>query len=628
MTQPTPDTVSLTINGLPVVAPKGMLLVEAAKLVGLNIPIFCYHPKLKPVGACRMCLVQIEKLPRLQTACTTPVAADMIVHTASTDVVAAQNGVLELMLANHPLDCPICDKGGECPLQDNTFAYGPGSSRFTEEKRHKEKAFPLGERIVLDRERCIMCYRCVRFHQEIPGDEALAAVPRGAESEIATLDGEPYDSIFSGNTIELCPVGALTSRQYRFKARPWDLVRTPSVCNGCAVGCNVEVHSRTETVLRLVSRDNPAVDDGWLCDRGRFGSLPTPQSGRPTQPMLRQRDGLLSPVSWDQALGEAAEILGGDGGVVASADLSNEAFWLLQRLSPRLRSGLWPPAEGAWPVQGALANLPRCKSIVLVGLDAWHELPVLALWIRKAVQAGAKLVVLGQRNGLWRNTAHWLQGDPMSLVGPLIEALHNDDSGGSSAIATAAQALRGVQPAALLAHPSLVPNGRALLDELATALGVAGGTGMLGAPALGANGRGAQEFAPDLVNMEVDRVLGSNGLLVIGDPPWPTIPATRLVLATAQPVPEDPRIDIVLPMAHAYERQATLTNLEGRVQRQEGGAAPLPHARADWGIIAGLAQRLGSASGADNLELIRSLMAEEYPSHAAALSEEVLGARV
>src|SRR5947208_1799549 len=198
--------------------------------------IFCYHPKLKPVGACRMCLVQIEKLPRLQTACTTPVAADMIVHTNTPDVIAAQNGVIELLLANHPLDCPICDKGGECPLQDNTFRYGPGASRFTEEKRHKEKALPLGPNIVLDRERCIMCYRCVRFHQELPGDEALAAVDRGAESEIATLDGEPYDSLFAGNTIELCPVGAMTSRQYRFKARPVDLVRTTSICSGCAVG--------------------------------------------------------------------------------------------------------------------------------------------------------------------------------------------------------------------------------------------------------------------------------------------------------------------------------------------------------------------------------------------------------
>src|SRR5947199_2547775 len=247
-------------------------------------------------------------MPRLQTACTTPVADGMVASSDGTEAIAAQNGVLELLLANHPLDCPICDKGGECPLQDNTFKYGPGASRFTEEKRHKEKAYPLGERIVLDRERGIMCYRCVRFHQEIAGDEALAAVQRGADSEIATLDGEPYESIFAGNTIELCPVGALTSRQYRFKARPWDLVRTPSICSGCAVGCNIEVHSRTETVLRLVSRQNKAVDDGWLCDRGRFETLPTAPQTRPTRPMVRH-EGTLVPTTWETALGRAAELL-------------------------------------------------------------------------------------------------------------------------------------------------------------------------------------------------------------------------------------------------------------------------------------------------------------------------------
>src|SRR5262249_44480289 len=310
--------VTLTINGQTIEAPKGTLLVEAAKLINLEIPIFCYHPKLKPVGACRMCLVQIEKLPRLQTACTTPVAADMVVHTNTPDVIAAQNGVIELLLANHPLDCPICDKGGECPLQDNTFGYGRGESRFTEAKRHKEKAFPLGPEIVLDRERCIMCYRCVRFHQEIPGDEALAAVDRGADSEIATLNDEPYTSLFAGNTIELCPVGALTSRRYRFKARPWDLVRTASVCSGCAVGCNVDVNSRSETVLRLTSRRNPAVDDGWLCDRGRFETLPAPPEVRATRPMVRRGD-TLEVTTWNEALGRAVEMLGSSGGVLASA---------------------------------------------------------------------------------------------------------------------------------------------------------------------------------------------------------------------------------------------------------------------------------------------------------------------
>jgi NADH-quinone oxidoreductase subunit G len=606
---PPSDTLKLTIDGKEVHAPKGMLLIEAAKLVGIDIPLFCYEPRLKPVGACRMCLVQIEKLPRLQTACTTPIGADMVVHTKTPEVIAAQNGVLELLLANHPLDCPICDKGGECPLQDNTFVYGPGASRFTEEKRHKEKAFPLGDRIILDRERCIMCYRCVRFHQEIPGDEALAAVERGADSEIATLDGEPYNSVFAGNTIELCPVGALTSKQYRFKARPWDLVRTPSVCNGCAVGCNVEVHSRTETVLRLVSRQNTTIDDGWLCDRGRFETVPVSREWRPTRPAVR-RNGAFVDVDWDEALAATSELLGGSGGVLASQGLSNEAFWLLQQLSARLPGALWPAAAEAWPVQGRIENLARCKSIVLVGLDAWTDLPVLALWIRKAVLGGAKLTVLGDRNGLWRNTTTWLRGDPISHLGEV----------------------KGEGPAALLVHPSLVGVGRAQLEALANEIGASADTGLVGAPLLGANGRGALELAPNVARGSSDQVLTSKALLFIGDEPWAELRAgsfARLALVTSQPVPEDPRIDVVLPMAHPYERQASIINLEGRLQHQEGGASPPTHARTDWAIVAELAARLGvAAPGSDDIEVIRARIAGEHPAYADIVREEALVARV
>jgi NADH-quinone oxidoreductase subunit G len=607
------ETVKLTIDGIDVEAPKGMLLIEAAKLVGNEIPVFCYEERLKPVGACRMCLVQIEKLPRLQTACTTPVAADMVVHTLTDDVKSAQNGVLELLLANHPLDCPICDKGGECPLQDNTFRYGPGASRFTEEKRHKEKAFPLGPQIVLDRERCIMCYRCVRFHQEIPGDEALAAVERGADSEIATLHGEPYTSMFAGNTIELCPVGALTSRAYRFKARPWDLVRTPSVCSGCAVGCNVEVHSRSETVLRLWSRRNRAVDDGWLCDRGRFDTLPTPAECRPLRPMVRRGE-RLEPTTWDEALARAAELLGNAAGVLASQRLSNEAFWILQRLGPRLPGALWPPAGEAWPVEGKIENLLRCKSIVLVGLDAWEDLPVLALWIRRAVLAGAKLTVLGDRNGLWRNTATWLKGDPLAHLAEV-------------------QTVEG--PAAVLAHPALIastPSAGQQLEELARRLGANGETGMVGAPLLGANGRGALELAPELATGDVDQVLTSKAILAIGDEDWSQLKVgsfARMVVATSRQMPDAEHVDVVLPLAHAYERQASLINLEGRIQHQEGGAAPPVHARTDWGLLAEIGIRLGmSMPGGDDLEAIRGRIVDEHPRLAEIVREEVLVARV
>jgi NADH dehydrogenase/NADH:ubiquinone oxidoreductase subunit G len=604
--QPPSDSVKLTIDGKELEAPKGTLLVEAARLIGLEIPVFCYESRLKPVGACRMCLVQIEKLPRLQTACTTPVAADMVVHTTTPEAVDAQRGVLELLLANHPLDCPICDKGGECPLQENTFHHGPGVSRFTEEKRHKEKAYPLGPEIVLDRERCIMCYRCVRFHQEIPGDEALAAVLRGAESEIATLDGEPYTSIFAGNTIELCPVGALTSRTYRFKARPWDLVRTASVCNGCAVGCNVEVHSRSESVLRLVSRRNAEVDDGWLCDRGRFDSLPAPAGQRPIRPMVRNGD-TLEPTTWDAALRQAAELLGSSGGVFSSTGLSNEAFWVLERLGPRLPGALWPIPGQAWPVEGKIKNLLRCKHIVLVGLDAWQELPVLALWIRRAVSNGAQLTVLGDANGLWSSTTTWLKGDPLSH---LAEVKQIDG------------------PAAVLAHPFVAATGRAQLEELATRLGATGDTGLVGAPLLGANGRGALEIAPHIAQGDVDQILTSKAILAIGDEPWTNLRVgsfANVVLATSGPFADVPQVAVVLPMTHAYERQASVCNLEGRIQHQEGGASPPDQARADWGIAAELAARLGVATAdACSLEQIRQNIADEHPTLAAVLREEVL----
>jgi hypothetical protein len=298
--------------------------------------------------------------------------------------------------------------------------------------------------------------------------------------------------------------------------------------------------------------------------------------------------------------------------VIASAGLSNEAFWLLQRLAPRVPAALWPPVGDAWPIAGTIENLSRCKSIVLVGLDVWNELPVLALWIRKAVQAGAKLIVLGDENGLWRDTATWLRGDPLSQIASIPDGLEG--------------------PAALLVHPSLVADGRSKLEALARTIGAAGESGMLGAPILGANGRGAQELAPDLIRSSPDRVLASSAVLAIGDEPWADVPTgsfSRLILATSQAVSDDPRVDVVLPMAHAYERQATMVNLEGRPQLQEGGAAPPPHARADWGIVAHIAQRLGvPGPSPDNLDVIRSFIADEHPWLADALRQEVLFARV
>src|SRR5204863_7451613 len=267
-------TVKLTIDGVQVEVPKGTGLVEAALAAGIEIPVFCYEPRLgAPVGACRMCLCEITPgPPKPQAACTLQAADGMDVRTALTSAVAAeaQNATLEFILVNHPLDCPVCDKGGECPLQDLTFRYGPGNTRMTFPKRTFDKPIPISPLIALDRERCILCYRCTRFSELVAEDGQLVAVNRGSQTQIATFEDEPYRAPFSGNVIELCPVGALTSTTYRFEARPWEIQGVPSVCGLCPVGCNVNVTTREGKVKRILSRNHAEVDQGWLCDKGRF----------------------------------------------------------------------------------------------------------------------------------------------------------------------------------------------------------------------------------------------------------------------------------------------------------------------------------------------------------------------
>ncbi|MFN8516734.1 MAG: NADH-quinone oxidoreductase subunit NuoG [Thermomicrobiales bacterium] len=408
---PPPNTVTLTIDDKEVVVPKGTLLVEAAKSVGIDIPVFCYEPRLAPVGACRMCLVEIEKMPRLQTACTTPVGDGMVVRTSAEKSRAAQSDVLGMLLANHPLDCPVCDKGGECPLQDTTFNYGPGVSKFYEPKRTFPKPIPLSSLIALDRERCIMCYRCVRFQREVAGDEALTVIDRGSHSEIAVTEGRDFDSIYSGNTIELCPVGALTSIPFRFRARPWDLTKVPSVCDKCSVGCNLNVEYRNNQVLRLTAHANPPVDEGWLCDRGRFTYDYVNSRERLTRPLVR-RGVELVPASWDEALDtiarrfrETAQASGPNavGGVI-SARATNEEMYLFGKLFRSLGTTAldhWPRSEpvigpfGVDALHGSIEALDRIGTILLVGADPLNEQPVLNLRLRKAARRGARLIVVG-----------------------------------------------------------------------------------------------------------------------------------------------------------------------------------------------------------------------------------------
>ncbi|HWJ49931.1 MAG TPA: NADH-quinone oxidoreductase subunit NuoG [Solirubrobacteraceae bacterium] len=410
MPRPEPRTITFTIDGREVQAPENTMLVDAAKHGDVEIPVFCYEPKLgQPVGACRMCLVEIEGIPKLQTGCSTPVKDGMVVYTQTERVKTAQQSVVEFLLINHPLDCPVCDKGGECPLQDITFGWGGGISRFIEPKRHFVKPLELSPLIAIDRERCILCYRCVRFSQEISEDYQLVLLERGAHSYVATFDGHPYVAPFSGNIVELCPVGALTSRPYRFRARPWDIEGAGSICTLCPAQCNVTVTVRDERALRVLARQNDEVDDGWLCDKGRFAYQSFHVDERVTEPLVRD-GGELRPVSWERALTEAAAGLkraGANTAAIVGGGSTNEEGHLLSRL---LRDGLDSPhidsrRVGALPLdlhralgdpklQAKVSDLEFAHAVLVIAADPVNDAPILDLRLRKGIRRhGLKLAV-------------------------------------------------------------------------------------------------------------------------------------------------------------------------------------------------------------------------------------------
>ena len=414
MPRPRRNWITFSIDGREVQAPEGAMLVDAAKYGDVEIPVFCYEPKLgQPVGACRMCLVEIEGIPKLQTGCSTAVRDGMVVHTQTDRVHEAQRAVVEFLLINHPLDCPVCDKGGECPLQDITYGWGPGTSRFIEPKRHFKKPLELSPLVAIDRERCILCYRCVRFSQELSEDYQLILLERGAHSYVGTFDGHPYVAPFSGNIIELCPVGALTSRAYRFRARPWDIEGAGTVCTGCAAHCNVELTVRDDRVMRVLGRDHEGVDDGWLCDRGRFGYQHVHSDERIVEPLVREGTELM-PASWEKALAAAGGALkkaGARTAALAGGETTNEEAFLLQRLfREQLGSGhLASRPRGELPLdvaraladpglQASIPDLEFAHAVLLVDCDPIDEAPVLDLRIRKGIRRhNVKLAVASAR---------------------------------------------------------------------------------------------------------------------------------------------------------------------------------------------------------------------------------------
>jgi NADH-quinone oxidoreductase subunit G len=417
MARPEENWISFEIDGKQVRALEGSMLVDAAKYGDVEIPYFCYEPKLgQPVGACRMCLVEIEGIPKLQTACSTAVRDGMVVITTSDRVKHAQNAVVEFLLVNHPLDCPVCDKGGECPLQDISFGWGAGRSRFIEPKRHFKKPLELSPLVAIDRERCILCYRCVRFSQEVAEDHQLVFLDRGDHTFVGTHDGRPYVAPFSGNIIELCPVGALTSTAYRFRARPWDIEDSGTICALCPSQCNVKLTIRDDAkVVRVLARDNEEVDDGWLCDKGRFGYQSFAAPERIAAPLMRI-GGFLRETSWERALAEAASALERSGkNTVArvGGQATNEEGFLVQHLlrkgldSPHVTSGPALTRAGGGALARALArvdlsarvsDIDHADAILVLDTELVDEAPILDLRVRKAVRRNqTRLVVASSR---------------------------------------------------------------------------------------------------------------------------------------------------------------------------------------------------------------------------------------
>jgi NADH-quinone oxidoreductase subunit G len=555
-----PETVKLTIDGVAVEVPKGTGLVEAALAAGIEIPVFCYEPRLgAPVGACRMCLCEITPgPPKPQAACTLQAADGMEVRTSLTSPMAAeaQNATLEFILVNHPLDCPVCDKGGECPLQDLTFRYGPGNTRMTFPKRTFDKPIPISPLIALDRERCILCYRCTRFSELVAEDGQLVAVNRGSQTQIATFEDEPYRAPFTGNVIELCPVGALTSTTYRFEGRPWEIQDVPSVCGLCPVGCNVNVTTREGKVKRVLSRNHAEVDQGWLCDKGRFAYQHLNAEDRLRDPLLRVRRRGFEEVSWERALDEAEQLLRGAEGRIVTALSGSETVEQAYALAKLLRRGLGShtavlPEEVSDALDGfrlPLSAIADANVIAVLGdAPVVERAPIVDLWVRQARRNGARIV----------HSVDDVNGADSILIwcGP--------DGGGGARVAALAQRV-GAKGAFYLPETA---NARGVCDAWAAA-------------------DDAEATNPDPI-----------GLLVVSGDEAAANPVVRAMAEQAEKVLVSSMFhglaagwaDLVLPGTSYLERDGTYVNLEGRVQRLR--RAVIPPAPDELAWISRLAER-------------------------------------
>jgi NADH-quinone oxidoreductase subunit G len=662
------EVVTLTVDGKEVTVPQGTLIIRAAEALGIEIPRFCDHPLLEPVAACRQCYVHVEGQRKLMTSCSTPVADGMVVQTQNTnpEVKDAQEAVLEFLLINHPLDCPICDRAGECPLQDQALGYGTAVSRYIEPKRTYKKPLPLSPLVNLDRERCVLCARCTRFCDEISGDRFIELFSRGAAEQVSIAPGEDFKSPFSGNTVQICPVGALTSTPYRFAARPFDLAYEDTVCPHCASGCTIRVDTRRGEVVRHLARDNYDVNDAWLCDKGRY-AFRWPDLDRLELPLLR-RGGGLEPASFEEifeAIGGWAS--SGRVAILAGGRLSDESAYALSKLarigfetndvdhrqlgSPDIPLGVEQAHAAGTPV--TYLDVERAKAIVVVGLDAENELPILHLRIRKAVrQSGAKVFVVGPRRTRLHDVAEHIPALPGGEAAVLARIAQADDA--DTAIGRAAAALRDAGEAGVVLagprlaesvgavprtvalaqasgarfaylcrrandrgalraglHPALLPGGHLVEDDADRAeVEVAWGALLPKRP-----GRDSTAILQACADREIDL------LYLVGVDPLRDFPDADLVRralsnvrykVVQDPVRTDLDIyaDAMLPATPYLESDGHYTDWEGRAQRLRPVRAPVGMARPDWEIFQGLSEVLGKDLRFATLEALQEELAQ------------------
>jgi NADH-quinone oxidoreductase subunit G len=665
-----PDLVTVTIDGIEVSVPPGTLVIRAAEQVGVQIPRFCDHPLLDPVGACRQCLVEVpdagngRPMPKPQASCTLPVAPGMVVHTQATSPVAdkAQQGIMEFLLINHPLDCPICDKGGECPLQNQAMSNGRGESRYVEAKRVYPKPINISAQVLLDRERCILCARCTRFSEQIAGDPFIALIERGALQQVGIYEKQPFESYFSGNTIQICPVGALTSADYRFRARPFDLVSSPGVAELDASGSAIRVDHRRGKVMRRLSGDDPAVNEEWITDKDRFAFRYTSRPDRLTHPQVRDPEtGELRVASWSEAFAVAARGIqrAGGAGVLPGGRVTAEDAYAYAKFARvalgtndvDFRARTHSAEEAAFLASRVAletgvthADLESATSVVLVALEPEDECGAIFLRLRKANRAsgtpiwsvgplrtpgllkmGGKLVPAAPGEevevvrGLLHRTDVGLGRDAVVLVGERAVEVPGLLSAVADLAATSGARLawvprragdRGAVEAGAL--PNLLPGGRPFADagarvDLAAAWGV--------------------DTLPETIGRDLDGILaaaaaGDLGALVVGgvdpaDLPDPDLAARALESAfvvalelRASAVTEV--ADVVFPVAPDTDRDGTYVNWEGRVrpfERAMDNPASLPDLR----VLAGVAEELGRPLGFRTSAQVRAEMEQLGP---------------